>query len=556
MDWMYGSKDKDKSFFCSKEDDRAADFNREAWDDVQPFIDEGHGKGNSRKEIETELHGLGRACYLTATPATVPPFLLHNHGTTPCMHHIDSLSYDLGRSQEQIPQALTRENIPTLDKPAGGDGRDNEKTHATTIPDLHQPQSYIMTLPFSNQTHNLTPKRQGISGWTGHSSTPMCLPLPSYEETWLDYLDGENKDKPSTDPVNPMMDDATVMQWSSFDDYLSTGGHLDNIQAMYWGPSPGTPPSSYPLFDPKAIKHGVDFILNLFSNFAMDNANGQKPQLMAELMDMLNTPAPHTEGLTPLHWLSLNPLVILGAPTGHLGPLPPPAPLSQDPDLHQTIVDAVGGVVDNCFCGHLEPFHNMSGDVQVGFEDINCRLDEMDKKFNFLVHASLSPPVLDVVKPALVTPAKAKPTSAPTPAPASRPTPLSPSKPTFTSMAKSPLFVAACRRSCMEHLNAVLDSEGHPVTLSATQWTAKNNLVVTTRPDTMAHHLTSASHLIADCLVHYLSTDQSPLPVQARENCKWACLLINGIPTRVLLTWGPYTSSELHVALLADNPAY
>ncbi|KAH9169029.1 hypothetical protein EDB89DRAFT_1908950 [Lactarius sanguifluus] len=55
----------------------------------------------------------------------------------------------------------------------------------------------------------------------------------------------------------------------SFDDYLSTGGHLDDIQAMYRGPSPGAAPpsSSYPPFDPNAVKHGVDYILDLFSNF-------------------------------------------------------------------------------------------------------------------------------------------------------------------------------------------------------------------------------------------------------------------------------------------------
>ncbi|KAH9169028.1 hypothetical protein EDB89DRAFT_2073447 [Lactarius sanguifluus] len=386
----------------------------------------------------------------------------------------------------------------------------------------------------------------------------------------------------------------------------------------------------------------------------MDNTDGQKPQLMAELMDMLNTPAPHTEGLSPLHWLGLNPLVILGAPTGHLGPLPPPTPPSQDPKFHQSVTDAVSGVVDDCFRGHLEPFHSMSGNVQCGFEDVNRRLDEIDKKFNFLVRASLSPPVpasnpssppsstpaaapaQDVemahppapapvvapvaapvapppapapaavtpvpavpapapvskprakkpraqppmpapakVAPAPVTPAKVKPAPAPTPAPASRPMPPSPPKPTFASMAKSPacpsLVVSLCppvagspppaavRRSpqeLVEHLNAVLSSEGHAVTLSAARWTAKNNLVVTAGPDTTAHHLASASHSISDCLAVYLSADQSPLPVQARENCKWARLLINGIPTGVSLTRGPYTSSELHAALLADNPAY
>ncbi|KAH8976844.1 hypothetical protein EDB86DRAFT_3110567 [Lactarius hatsudake] len=46
--------------------------------DVQPSIDEGHDEGDSREEIELELHGLGRAYYLTTTPATVPPFPEHD----------------------------------------------------------------------------------------------------------------------------------------------------------------------------------------------------------------------------------------------------------------------------------------------------------------------------------------------------------------------------------------------------------------------------------------------------------------------------------------------
>ncbi|KAH8979920.1 hypothetical protein EDB86DRAFT_2835628 [Lactarius hatsudake] len=162
-----------------------------------------------------------------------------------------------------------------------------------------------------------------------------------------------------------------------------------------------------------------------------------------------------------------------------------------------------------------------------------------------------------------------------TPAPPTRPTPLPASKPSFASMAKTPAWPSlvvslqspvaggpkplAVRRRPQElvtHLNAVLASEGHSVTLSAARWTAKNNLMVTAGPDTTAHHLTAASHLISDCLATFLSADNSPLPVQARENCKWARLMINGIPTGASLTRGPYTPSELHAALLADNPTY
>ncbi|KAH9026444.1 hypothetical protein EDB85DRAFT_2149173 [Lactarius pseudohatsudake] len=126
-------------------------------------------------------------------------------------------------------------------------------------------------------------------------------------------------------------------------------------------------------------------------------------------------------------------------------------------------------------------------------------------------------------------PAKAIPASAPTPTPATRPTP-----PLFASVAKTPAWP-----SLVVSLRPPV--AGHLATLSATRWTAKNNLVITAGPDTTVHHLTSASHLISDCLVTFLSTDQSPLPVQTSDNCKWARLLVNGIPTGASPTRGPYS---------------
>ncbi len=105
----------------------------------------------------------------------------------------------------------------------------------------------------------------------------------------------------------------------------------------------------------------------------------------------------------------------------------------------------------------------------------------------------------------------AQPPTAPVPNPASRPAP-----PSFASVVKTPawpsLVVAlrpshsggdvplAIRRSPQEivtHLNAELVDSPHPVTLSAARWTAKNNLVVMAGPDTSAHQLTQASHLIS-----------------------------------------------------------
>ncbi len=75
-------------------------------------------------------------------------------------------------------------------------------------------------------------------------------------------------------------------------------------------------------------------------------------------------------------------------------------------------------------------------------------------------------------------------------------------------------------------------------------------------PDTSVYQLTQASHFISDTLLVFLSHDSSPLPITMRENVKWSCLLINGIPTGVSSTCGPYSPSECLQALVADNPAF
>ncbi|KAH9162195.1 hypothetical protein EDB89DRAFT_1913383 [Lactarius sanguifluus] len=422
---------------------------------------------------------------------------------------------------------------------------------------------------------------------------------------------------------------------NDFDHYMNTGGHREDFLNALHAPSTSYS-SAAPHGHPSSDVRSLEFITDIFQDLVASDLG--KPQLMAELLEVLNTPAALTNGLSPLHWLGLNPLVILGAPT--------------DPDLPQLITDAVAGIIGDEVKYAVLPISNMSEDMREGFEAMSHRFDAMEKKLDFLARLTLSPPVLaskpssppsstpvaapaqdvemahppapspvvapvaapvapppapapaavapvpavptpapvskprakkphaqpptpapTVVKPAPVQPAKVKPAPAPTPAPVTRPTPPPASKPSFASMAKTParpsLVVSlrppvagatipqAVRRSPQEivgHLNTVLSSEGHQVTLSAARWTAKNNLVVTAGPDTTAHHLASSSHLISDCLATYLSADQSPLPVQARENCKWARLLINGIPTGVSLTRGPYTPSELTAALHADNP--
>ncbi|KAH9171469.1 hypothetical protein EDB89DRAFT_1906935 [Lactarius sanguifluus] len=435
--------------------------------------------------------------------------------------------------------------------------------------------------------------------------------------------------------------------------YLADQQHQEDCRKVFGGSSP-LPSSSPSPSERQVIAEANELatVRDIFSEILDDHSHEGKVLLMAALLHDLNTPVVRLGGLSPLHWLGLNPLVILGAPTGHLGPPLPPIPLSEDPNLHQSISDAVCGVVGDQFRFGLEPLETLSEEVRSGFEATDTRFSAIEKKLNFLAQLSLSSsiparnpsappsstpvaapaqdvemahppapapaaapvaapvapppapapaavaPVPAVPAPAPVSkprakkpraqpptpapakatpppviPAKVKPAPAPTPAPATRPTPPPASKPSFASMAKTParpsLVVSlrppvagatvpqAVRRSPQEivgHLNAVLSSEGHQVTLSAARWTVKNNLVVTTGPDTTAHHLTSASHLISDSLATYLSADQSPLPVQARENCKWARITINGIPTGVSLTRGPYTPSDLTAALLADNP--
>src|SRR6266702_4574915 len=152
--------------------------------------------------------------------------------------------------------------------------------------------------------------------------------------------------------------------------------------------------------------------------------------------------------------------------------------------------------------------------LRTSFDSAFASLAGQVKELAAKVNDSRPPPKVATVKKPSAQPTpkpRAQPPTAPAPTPASRPVP-----PSFASVAKTParpsLVVAlrpshsggdvplAIRRSPQEvvtHLNAELVDSPHPVTLSATRWTAKNNLVVTAGPDTSAHHLTQASHLIS-----------------------------------------------------------
>ncbi|KAH9050331.1 hypothetical protein EDB87DRAFT_1696966 [Lactarius vividus] len=332
---------------------------------------------------------------------------------------------------------------------------------------------------------------------------------------------------------------------------------------------------------------GLEYLVTILSDMSTLTPSGNprsKAAFAAELVDNLNTPASHWDGLTALHWLGLNPLVRLGAPSVAIS----------NAVARSTLLLAQGMMA-------------LSGSIEVMQAQMTRLVDTVADLHNrppplhppSLTYPGIDedtpmpppPPPAPAAAPATTpvpastprakkqphaktpTPAAAPSAKAPTPAPSTKPTP--PPRSSFASAVKLParpsLVVTPCRtagplapiavrrtpQELIAHLNSVLLEGGHPVTLSAARWTAKNNLVLTAGPDTTAHHLNSASHVISDSLAVFLSADtSSPLPVLARENCKWGRLTINGIPTGASLTHGPYSPSELHAALLADNPAY
>ncbi|KAH8997108.1 hypothetical protein EDB86DRAFT_2828875 [Lactarius hatsudake] len=203
------------------------------------------------------------------------------------------------------------------------------------------------------------------------------------------------------------------------------------------------------------------------------------------------------------------------------------------------------------------PSSSFTQEIELLWESLNLHFATLESAIAGILHPPLPsvpmpapPTTLPVSKPCAQKPHVQSPTPAPAwikPGLALAPTPVSrpkPPPPSFTSVAKTPtrpslvmslhpsvaggpkpLAVHCSPQDVVSHLNTLLTSEGHQVTkqvtLSAAWWTAKNNLVVTTGPDTTVHHLMSASHFISDTLMVYLSANNSPLPVQTRENCKW-----------------------------------
>ncbi|KAI9428870.1 hypothetical protein BJY52DRAFT_1200759 [Lactarius psammicola] len=292
-----------------------------------------------------------------------------------------------------------------------------------------------------------------------------------------------------------------------------------------------------------------DLLINHLDPSDADGRPKRKAQFAEDFQFFFNTPTPIFDGLSPLHWLGLNPVVKLGAPTGHFAGL-------------GSMVNQVAGLKQQINA------------QQTALLKIAQRIGETSTP----APPSPAPPR---AQPPVKTPAPAKASAKAKPAPPAPPVkpkssspPSAPSPSSFAHAAKSParpslvVAIAADKahnaptavhkapQDIVVHLNAALSASSHPVTLSAARWTQKNNLVVVAGPDTTAHHLTSASRFISDTLASFLSASQSPLPLLARENCRWSRLLINGLPTGCSLTRGPYTAAECHQALSADNPIY
>ncbi|KAH9059078.1 hypothetical protein EDB87DRAFT_1685032 [Lactarius vividus] len=370
---------------------------------------------------------------------------------------------------------------------------------------------------------------------------------------------------------------------------------------------------------------GLEYLMMTLSNMSTLTPSGNprsKAAFAAELADNLNTPRFSLGWVDRdrLHWLGLNPLVHLGAPSVYSGPSCPPSPTRPTTPLPTDDLNrAISNAVARSTLLLAQDMMALSGTIEVMQTQmiwlVDSVMDLQNRPFPsaplpspILVHAPDVPPLLPpqieedspmppppppapAAAPATTlapvstphakkqnhakppTPAAAPPAKATPPTPPAKPTPPPcssfasavklPARPSLvvtpccTAGSSAPAAVHSTPQELIAHLNSVLLEGGHPVMLSAARWTAKNNLVLTAGPDTTAHHLNSASHIISDSLAVFLSADtSSPLPVLARENCKWGRLTINSIPTRASLTHGPYSPSELHTALLADNLAY
>ncbi|KAF8260384.1 hypothetical protein EI94DRAFT_1811792 [Lactarius quietus] len=95
-------------------------------------------------------------------------------------------------------------------------------------------------------------------------------------------------------------------------------------------------------------------------------------------------------------------------------------------------------------------------------------------------------------------------------------------------------------------------SNNNQVCISAARWTVRENMILTGGPNTTAHHLQRATHIIR----HHLSKTYTLPPLTIRPNVKWSKLLINSVPTGVITDSRAKTPDQCHAALTSDNPSY
>ncbi|KAH9024500.1 hypothetical protein EDB85DRAFT_1894299 [Lactarius pseudohatsudake] len=105
--------------------------------------------------------------------------------------------------------------------------------------------------------------------------------------------------------------------------------------------------------------------------------------------------------------------------------------------------------------------------------------------------------------------------------------------------------------------NALEHAQNDLVHVSATRWTAHDNLVLTGSPATMAQSLQLATPTIHQHFSESYPDSRVTLPtLHIRPNVKWSKLLINSVPTGVSPDSHAYTPDECHAALVENNPAY
>lgn len=97
------------------------------------------------------------------------------------------------------------------------------------------------------------------------------------------------------------------------------------------------------------------------------------------------------------------------------------------------------------------------------------------------------------------------------------------------------------------------------VQISAANWTAKGNIVLTATHTVKQQQLNFASAFIkreaGAVITKYQPHIRFPEPL-IRATTKWSKILLNGVPTGVSNSRDAYTPEECHQALLSDNPHY